>query len=97
MEIVELARWALDVAVVVEFLQPTKELLSAVAEQRRDVMGTQKAVTPEQAQNFRVTRSEFHRQKIFRPSKARMSRECHAFILPEDARSSKGVPVRVER
>ena len=75
MEVVELAKRALDVAVVVELLQPTKELLSAVAEQRRDVMGTQKAVTPEQAQNFRVTRSEFHRQKIFRPAKTWMSGE----------------------
>ena len=75
MEIVELARWALDVAVVVELLQPTKELLSAVTEQRGDVIGTQKAVTTKQAQNLRVTRSEFHRQKIFRPAKTWMSGE----------------------
>jgi hypothetical protein len=39
------------------------------------VIGTQKAVTTKQAQNLRVTRSEFHRQKIFRPAKTWMSGE----------------------
>jgi hypothetical protein len=75
MEIVELAKRALDVAVVVKLLKPTKELLSAVTEQCGNVVGTQEAVTPKKTQNFRVTRSEFHRQKILRPAKTWMSGE----------------------
>ncbi len=46
MEVIELTGRSLDVAVMVKFLQTTKKLLLAVAEQRGNVAGTQKTMTP---------------------------------------------------
>ena len=91
MEIIELARRASDVTVMVEFLETAKKLLATFAEQRGDVMRAQKTVATEQTQNLRVTRSEFHRRKLFRAAKTWMSGEGHALILPESFRSSKSV------
>ena len=75
MEVVELARRAFDITVVVELLQSAEELLSAFAEQRGDVIGAKKTMATEQTQNLRVTRSEFHLRKFFRPAKTWMSEE----------------------
>ena len=47
--------------------------------------------------NLATLESPFHRLKILRPAKTWMSGEGHTHIVPNRARSSKDVPVRVER
>ena len=80
MKIIKLTRRAFDIAVVVEFLQTAKKLLTAFTEQRGDVMRAEETVAAEQAQNFRVTGSECHRRKFFRAVKTWVSK-AHSICM----------------
>jgi hypothetical protein len=83
--VVDLRQWSLHESVMIERLQTTKELLTAPANERGELMRTQKAVSLHKSKNLHIARSEFHRREISYPLKARVSKGCHAFILPDEA------------
>jgi hypothetical protein len=80
--VVELAAGTLQVAVMVERLQPPQELLTAAGHDASDLIRAEKAMAKNCAKDFFITRREPHRRQFFGAAKARPPGEGHALILP---------------
>ena len=77
--VVNLAKWAFHVAVMVKPLQPPQNLLLAAGRQRCNLVGTKKPVAVEALQNLTVTVGQPQWRNLRRTFEAGKSR--HPLIL----------------
>ena len=82
LEVVELTAGTLQVAVMVERLQPPQKLLTAAGHDACDLIRAKKAMAKNSAKDFFIARHEPHRRQFFGAAKARSPGERHALILP---------------